>query len=164
MTSEPMIQVENLQKIYKVPIREAGISAALRGFVKRQHRDVAAVADISFQVEAGEVIGFLGPNGAGKTTTLKMLSGLLHPTDGLVRVLGRIPWQREHDFLQQITSVEEIWLSAKQTPSRNDWIDLLLDIPGSMSLIEGLEHVIQTKSVLHLDAQNMSFDIFCESS
>ena len=41
------------------------------------------------------------------------------------------------DFLQENMQLEEIWLSAHQTPSRNDWIDLLLDIPGSMSLIEG---------------------------
>lgn len=105
MTNNALIQVQNLTKIYKVPIREGGIAAALRGLVKRQHSDVAAVAGITFQVEPGEVIGFLGPNGAGKTTTLKMLSGLLHPTDGQVRVLGRIPWERESDFLQQITLV-----------------------------------------------------------
>lgn len=105
MVDEAMIQVQNLEKIYKVPIREAGIAAAMRGLVKRQHRDVAAVAGISFNVEPGEVVGFLGPNGAGKTTTLKMLSGLLHPSNGEVRVLGRIPWERESDFLQQITLV-----------------------------------------------------------
>lgn len=105
MVSEPLIDVRNLQKIYKVPVREAGVGAAIRGLVKREHREVAAVDDISFQVEAGEVIGFLGPNGAGKTTTLKMLSGLLHPTAGEVQVLGHVPWQRDNDFLQQITLV-----------------------------------------------------------
>ena len=60
---------------------------------------------ISFDVSAGEIVGFLGPNGAGKTTTLKMLSGLLYPTAGEVTVLGYVPWKREHSFLRQITLV-----------------------------------------------------------
>jgi ABC-2 type transport system ATP-binding protein len=63
------------------------------------------VDGISFELAAGEVVGFLGPNGAGKTTTLKMLSGLLHPSGGEVSVLGHAPSRREKDFLRQITLV-----------------------------------------------------------
>jgi ABC-2 type transport system ATP-binding protein len=63
------------------------------------------VDGISFTIEPGEVVGFLGPNGAGKTTTLKMLSGLLHPTSGEVRVMGYEPRHRPHDYLRQITLV-----------------------------------------------------------
>ncbi|MCB0095945.1 MAG: ATP-binding cassette domain-containing protein, partial [Caldilineaceae bacterium] len=61
--------------------------AAARSLVQRRHRAIKAVDQVSFRVEPGEVVGFLGPNGAGKTTTLKMLSGLLHPTSGMGRVL-----------------------------------------------------------------------------
>jgi ABC-2 type transport system ATP-binding protein len=63
------------------------------------------VDGLTFDLLPGEIVGFLGPNGAGKTTTLKMLSGLLHPTGGEVRVLGSIPWKRERTFLRQITLV-----------------------------------------------------------
>ena len=93
-TSEPVIQIENLRKIYQVSVRQPGMRAALRSLVRREMRDIAAVDDISFAVAAGEVVGFLGPNGAGKTTTLKMLAGLLHPTGGRVDVLGFEPWRR----------------------------------------------------------------------
>ncbi|GIV84012.1 MAG: hypothetical protein KatS3mg052_1019 [Candidatus Roseilinea sp.] len=55
---------------------------SLRAFVARKYRTVRAVDDVSFDIEAGEMVGFLGPNGAGKTTTLKVLSGLLYPTSG----------------------------------------------------------------------------------
>ncbi|MDR5683091.1 MAG: ATP-binding cassette domain-containing protein [Armatimonadota bacterium] len=99
------IEVRRLSKTYTVPEREAGLAAAIRSLVRRRWRAVEAVRSISFEVAAGEIVGFLGPNGAGKTTTLKMLSGLLHPTAGEARVLGHVPWRRERQFLRWITLV-----------------------------------------------------------
>jgi len=99
------IQVDHLTKTYQVSEREGGFGAAVRGFFHRKFRDVHAVQQVSFKIEAGEVVGFLGPNGAGKTTTLKMLSGLLHPTSGKARVLGFTPWERKPLFLQSMTLV-----------------------------------------------------------
>ncbi len=101
----PAILVRGLSKEYQVPVRQAGLRAALRSVVRRERRRVGAVCDIDFELQAGEVVGFLGPNGAGKTTTLKMLSGLLHPTGGEARVLGFEPARRERAFLRQITLV-----------------------------------------------------------
>ena len=105
METAPAIRVRDLRKTYVVRERDAGAAAALRSLVNRRTREVAAVDGISFELAAGEVVGFLGPNGAGKTTTLKMLSGLLHPSGGEVSVLGHAPSRREKDFLRQITLV-----------------------------------------------------------
>jgi ABC-2 type transport system ATP-binding protein len=105
VTARPAIRVRDLSKTYVVPEREAGMWAALRSLVRRRSREVPAVAGLSFEVAPGEIVGFLGPNGAGKTTTLKMLSGLLYPTDGEIDVLGHVPWRREKGFLRQITLV-----------------------------------------------------------
>ena len=99
------IEVDGLRKTFRVPQREAGLRASLRSLVRRTTREVVAVGGITFAVDPGEVVGFLGPNGAGKTTTLKMLSGLLFPGGGTVRVLGHVPSRREHDFLRRITLV-----------------------------------------------------------
>lgn len=99
------ITVDALTKTYRVPVREAGLGAALKSLFKRETRDVDAVKAIDFRISEGEVVGFLGPNGAGKTTTIKMLSGLLHPSDGKVEVLGYIPAERDKDFLRAITLV-----------------------------------------------------------
>jgi ABC-2 type transport system ATP-binding protein len=99
------VEVRGLTKTYRVHERPPGLGAALRSVFRRQYKDVHAVRDLSFSVEPGERIGFLGPNGAGKTTTLKMLAGLLVPTSGEVRVNGRVPREREVDFLTSITLV-----------------------------------------------------------
>ncbi|HLV22289.1 MAG TPA: ATP-binding cassette domain-containing protein [Polyangiaceae bacterium] len=100
-----MIVVEDLYKHYRVHQRPPGLGAALRSLFVRPQKVVRAVDGISFRIDPGERVGFLGPNGAGKTTTLKVLSGLLHPSKGDVRVLGHVPARRDAAFLKQIMLV-----------------------------------------------------------
>jgi ABC-2 type transport system ATP-binding protein len=104
-TPQPAIRVAALRKTFNVPVREAGLKAAVKSLVRRETREVRAVDDIGFEIGAGEIVGFLGPNGAGKTTTLKMLAGLLYPTSGEALVLGHVPSKREPEFLRRITMV-----------------------------------------------------------
>jgi ABC-2 type transport system ATP-binding protein len=118
-----MIDVEHLRKFYRVHRRDPGVAAAFRALFRRRYETVKAVDDIGFHIGAGERVGFLGPNGAGKTTTLKVLSGLLHPTEGQVSVLGHTPQKREHRFLEQITLV----MGQKQ--------QLLWDLPPSETFL-----------------------------
>jgi ABC-2 type transport system ATP-binding protein len=103
--SDVAVWAIDLRKTFDVPVREGGVRAATKSLVRRQTRQVNAVDGISFEIAAGEVVGFLGPNGAGKTTTLKMLSGLLYPTAGEARVLGHTPSKRERALLRRITMV-----------------------------------------------------------
>lgn len=100
-----VVEVDRLTMTYRVPLREAGLRAALASLVHRRYREVHAVRAISFAVDSHELIGFIGPNGAGKTTTLKMLSGVLHPTAGTAHVLGHTPWHREGQFLRRIAMI-----------------------------------------------------------
>ncbi len=118
----PIIQVENLSKIYKVANKEAGIKGTLSHFWKRRYKNIPAVQNVSFSIEPGEIVGFLGANGAGKTTTLKMLTGLIHPSSGHLRVADSIPARRETAFLKQITLI----LGQKQ--------QLIWDLPAMDSL------------------------------
>ncbi len=104
-TSDIAIRADHASRTFHVPVREPGLAASLRSVVRRKTRAVRAVEDVSFTIERGEVVGFLGPNGAGKTTTLKLLSGLLHPTGGSVRVLDTDPARRDHDLLRRISLV-----------------------------------------------------------
>lgn len=103
--SQPQIVVQNLSKTYHVPQREGGLRASLKSLFKKTFTDVTAVHNISFTIQAGEIVGFIGPNGAGKTTTLKMLAGLLHPSAGSAQVAGFTPWERAPDYLRRISMV-----------------------------------------------------------
>ena len=100
-----MIHVRGLKKHYRVHQRAPGLAAAIRSIFKRRYNLVKAVDGIDFSIGPGERVGFLGPNGAGKTTTLKMLSGLLYPTEGSCTVDGHTPQRREVDFLKKIMLV-----------------------------------------------------------
>ncbi len=69
---------------------------------RRARKTVHAVRDLSFTVEAGEFVGYLGPNGAGKSTTIKMLTGILAPTSGSIRVAGLDPTRRRVALARRI--------------------------------------------------------------
>src|SRR5436305_13652485 len=90
----PLVEVAHLQKRFRVMQRKGGPLGAVRGLVSREAREVAAVEDISFQIGRGEMVAYVGPNGAGKSTTIKMLTGILVPSDGRVVVDGLVPWQQ----------------------------------------------------------------------
>ena len=99
------VEVENLSMSYKAPVRKGGLRAALGSLVRREYKTVQALDQVSFTIAPGEVAGFIGLNGAGKTTTMKILSGILYPTGGEVRVLDHVPWQRRSTFLKRIAFV-----------------------------------------------------------
>ena len=86
-----MIQAERLTKVYKIPEKDPGVAGAVKALFRPRFRSKPAVTDVSFVIEPGEIVGYIGVNGAGKSTTIKMLTGILVPTAGQVRVLGRDP-------------------------------------------------------------------------
>ena len=100
-----VIDIRHLTRNYEYYRKRPGLSGSLRGLFRRERLVAEAVKDCSFSIEAGELVGFLGPNGAGKTTTLKVLSGILHPTAGDVRVLGYVPFRRQAEFQKQFAIV-----------------------------------------------------------
>jgi ABC-2 type transport system ATP-binding protein len=100
-----MIQADNVKKTYVVPVRESGLKGALSSFIKREKKAIPAVKTVSFEIPKGEMVGFIGSNGAGKSTTLKMLSGILHPSEGMISVLGHTPHKRQPDYLKKIALI-----------------------------------------------------------
>lgn len=100
-----MIHVEDLHKEFRVYRHHRGAWGAVRNLVTRKHQVVHAVDGISFDIARGELVGYLGPNGAGKSTTLKILTGILVPTSGEVRVDGRVPWEQRQEHVRHIGAV-----------------------------------------------------------
>ena len=97
-----VIEVKNLVKEFKTFERKEGVKGALVNLFRRDYKIVKAVDDISFSVERGEILGYIGPNGAGKSTTIKMLTGVLMPTRGIVRVTGLIPHKQRRQHAKNI--------------------------------------------------------------
>lgn len=86
-----MIEVSNLTKSYNVYDRREGLRGSIKDLFSPRYKTIEAIKNVSFNVEAGEILGYIGTNGAGKSTTIKLLSGILTPTSGEVKINGLIP-------------------------------------------------------------------------
>jgi ABC-2 type transport system ATP-binding protein len=91
-----MIEVNSLCKTFTVHKKQPGFIGSVRSLFHREKIEKKAVDQVSFNVEAGEILGLVGANGAGKTTLVKMLTGIIHPTSGSAKVLGYVPWERNN--------------------------------------------------------------------
>lgn len=97
-----VIVANELSKSYKIPIREPGIINGLKSIVHREYKEIVALDKISFKIGEGELVGYIGPNGAGKSTTIKILSGILTPSSGECKVLGRVPYKERTQYVKDI--------------------------------------------------------------
>ena len=98
----PIIRTRNLCKTFRSVKRESGPAGALRTLFSREYVEKAAVRNVNMSLERGELVGYIGPNGAGKSTTIKMLTGILVPTSGLIEVDGRVPYQARQENAREI--------------------------------------------------------------
>lgn len=87
------ISVQDLGKQYRVVERREGMLGAVLNLFHRQYRKIDALVGVSFDIQAGELVGYIGPNGAGKSTTIKILAGILVPSSGTCQVGSLTPWK-----------------------------------------------------------------------
>ncbi|MEQ6378531.1 ATP-binding cassette domain-containing protein [Bacillaceae bacterium S4-13-58] len=99
---QDMIYVNNLRKEFKSYANRSGLKGAFRDLFTRNYKILKAVDDISFSIKPGEMVGYIGENGAGKSTSIKMLTGILTPSAGEVKVNGFIPHEEREKFVQTI--------------------------------------------------------------
>lgn len=97
-----MIQIDHVTKEFQKVVKQPGIVGSFKSLFHREYEIVRAVDDISFDVPAGEILGFIGANGAGKSTTIKMLTGILTPTSGTIEIDGQIPWKNRTKYVKDI--------------------------------------------------------------
>ncbi len=159
--AEPAIKVKSLKKYYQVHEKEPGLGGSIRSLFKRKYKTVKAVDNVSFEIGEGELVGFIGPNGAGKTTTLKVLSGLLYPTSGVVSALGYTPWDRKPAYQKQFSLVmgqkNQLWwdLPAIESFILNKEIYEVPDIQYKETLGE-LVDLLDVKDVLKVQVRKLS--------
>ncbi len=110
------ISLQHISKIYTITQKDPGMLGAIKALFRPQRIQKVAVDDLSFSVDPGEIVGYIGVNGAGKSTTIKMLTGILQPTSGEIRVLGRDPNR------QRIANAREIGVVFGQRTQM--WWDL----------------------------------------
>ncbi len=148
-TSLPIITVSNLHKRFKVLKHHRGALGALRNLFTREFTWVHAVDGISFTVQPGELVGYIGPNGAGKSTTIKMLTGLLVPTAGELRVQEQVPWKSRRSYVANIGVV-----FGQRTTL---WWDL--PVIESLNLLQYIYHIPEAVFRTNLDEFKVLLDL-----
>lgn len=156
-----MIRVTGLTKVYRKYGIEEGLWELAKSFVMRRYEDVKAVDSVSFTIDPGTCIGLLGANGAGKTTVVKMLSGLLVPTEGDAKVLGYTPWERDDGFLHQIGVVmgsrQQLWIdvSAYENLRLNQVVYNISD-SDFKARVHSLAKMLDVEKLLHVQVRKLS--------
>lgn len=110
-----VIELENITKVFRVLNRHAGLKGTFTDLFSRDYKNLVAVDHVSMSIEEGEMVGYLGPNGAGKSTTIKIMTGILEPTEGKLLVNGRVPYANRTLNAQNIGVVfgqrSQLWWS-----------------------------------------------------
>ncbi len=156
-----LIEAHALTKVFRRPEKDPGLRGSLKHLVQRTYTQHVAVDRVNLSIEAGEAVAYVGPNGAGKSTTIKMLTGILVPTAGEVKVGGLVPHQRRIENARQIGVVfgqrTQLWWDL---PVRES-LALLRDMYGLgerryAEVIERFDEILGIGELLPLMARKLS--------
>ena len=156
-----VIEVKELTKVFKISKKDPGLGGAVRGLFRPQFESKTAVDRINFTLEAGEIVGYIGVNGAGKSTTIKMLTGVLMATSGMVRVLGRDPHKQRVDNARDIGVVfgqrTQLWWDLALIESLN-LIAKMYEVPPAKykKMLDQFSETLDLDELLKIPVRNMS--------
>ncbi len=155
------IEAVNLGRTYKTYSKKEGLLNSIKGLYNREYTEKVALVGANLQLESGKIVGLVGANGAGKTTLLKILSGLIFPTSGTAKVLGYEPWQRENEFLRQISILlgqkNQLWWDITPLDSYSLLAKIYdLDPNKSRKLVNELADLLNCNYVLDTQLRRLS--------
>src|SRR5215813_9900043 len=157
----PLIEVNQLTKIFKTFERKEGVWGGIENLFVRQYRDLKAVDGISFTIDRGEMVGYIGANVAGKSTTIKILTGILVPSSGEVKVQEFIPYKDRSAYTGTIGVVfgqrTQLWWDIAVVES----FQLLKKIYGVSDRdyderLKTFDEVLDLKPLLHTPVRKLS--------
>lgn len=155
------ITVSKLRKDFTVREKQAGFLGSLKAILHPKIKTVTAVDDISFKIKEGELVGFIGPNGAGKSTTIKMLSGILYPTKGNIRVLNLNPQKERIPLAFKIGTIfgqrQQLWHHLPPIDSFELFSKIYeLDYDAYKERLGALVDLFEIKPYLHTPVRKLS--------
>ena len=159
--SSPAISIKNLKKTFPRRAGHDGFLGSIRGLLPSRADGFVAVDDISFEIDAGEIVGLLGPNGAGKSTTVKMLTGILHPTAGQIRIHGLDPIKDRTINARQMGVVfgqrTQLWWDLPVKDSL-DMLRRIYDVPEDAYRrnLDRFRHVLDLDEFLNVPVRRLS--------
>ena len=158
---ENAIVMNGIVKEFRVLNRREGLKGSIKDLFSRDYKTVTAVDHISLEIPRGEIVGYLGPNGAGKSTTIKMMTGVLEPTEGEILVNGVVPYKNRARNSQDIGVVfgqrSQLWWALPLIES----LKLLKDIyqiPDDQyhEMLSFYQSIADMESLLHKPVRQMS--------
>lgn len=158
-----IISVKNVSKVYDIFKKEPGLIGSIKTLVSRKYEKKTAVENISFSIEKGDFIGFIGPNGAGKTTTIKMLSGIIHPSSGDIKVMEFTPKRLQNAFKKQFAITmgqkNQLWWDIPALDSFH-LLKEIYEIPDEdfKNILNELTRLLNIKHILDVPLRNLSLD------
>jgi ABC-2 type transport system ATP-binding protein len=156
-----LIETNQLTKVFRINEKAPGLAGAVKSLFNPGHKNKVAVDHISFNIDPGEVVGYIGVNGAGKSTTIKMLTGILQPSDGIVRVLGRDPHKQRVANARDIGVVfgqrTQLWWDLALIESLNMISKIYeLDPDRYRQLLNRFSKELELDELLKMPIRNMS--------
>jgi len=147
-----LIEVNNLKKDFIITKRGNKLGSSFKELFKKNISTLSAVDTISFQIEKGECVGYIGPNGAGKTTTIRMLSGIIVPTAGTIKVNGMIPWENRIKYVKKVGMMfgnrNQLW--AELSPMQSFHLLKSIYEVEDKEFNDNLEYVTEILGIEHL--------------
>lgn len=158
---QTVIDCQNLERTFITYKKEDGLLASFKGFFKRQYIEKHALRQLNLTVEEGIIVGLVGSNGAGKTTLLKLLSGLIYPSAGNVKVLGFNPSERSPEFLRQISILlgqkNQLWWDITPLDSYNLLAAIYgLDAQKAVKRVHALAEMLECQGQLTIQLRRLS--------
>ncbi len=155
------IRVEGLTKKFRISQKQPGVRGAVKSLFRPRDLDKVAVDHLNFSIEPGEIVGYIGVNGAGKSTTVKMLTGILVPSSGTVRVFERDPHRQRVANARDVGAVfgqrTQLWWDLALIESLN-LVGKIYEIEPARfhRLLEEFSETLGLKELLAIPIRNMS--------